>query len=377
MGFVNVKIKDIWEADKNMKSLYVAIEEYCKLRGKDFNKIAVHFAEYESLYDLYRKIDLSLRHEGTIINQQTEAMYNLFVSGDENAWEGASFVLELDRCITWTEQDIQSKYTPLTDDSINELKQFPCLFAYETPCQKAPKFGFVTHITKGGKNVGIECEFRNLDPALSLDNFEELKIRLGIFDKREFNRTHWAVKNVDLIEALQSKGYTIHTEREVGLNPVVFISYSWDNEDHKEWVLALANKLCADGVDVKLDRYEAGLGTNLPYFMEDAIRLSNRVIIVFTPNYKNKADSRTGGVGYEYSIINNQVFNNILKNKRIIPVLRAGNINDSIPSFMQQYLHLNMGNDFDFENQYQELLRNIYLEPVVKKPRIGKKPKFS
>ncbi len=37
--------------------------------------------------------------------------------------------------------------------------------------------------------------------------------------------------------------------------PVIFISYSWDSEEHKEWVLNLANKLCDDGIDVILDRY--------------------------------------------------------------------------------------------------------------------------
>ena len=39
---------------------------------------------------------------------------------------------------------------------------------------------------------------------------------------------------------------------------IVFISYSWDNEDHKQWVLELANKLVKEGVNVLLDRYELG-----------------------------------------------------------------------------------------------------------------------
>jgi hypothetical protein len=36
--------------------------------------------------------------------------------------------------------------------------------------------------------------------------------------------------------------------------PRVFISYSWENEAHKEWVMALATRLYTDGIDVTLDR---------------------------------------------------------------------------------------------------------------------------
>ncbi len=37
--------------------------------------------------------------------------------------------------------------------------------------------------------------------------------------------------------------------------PNAFISYSWDDDLHKDWVKALASKLRGDGVDVTLDRW--------------------------------------------------------------------------------------------------------------------------
>ena len=37
--------------------------------------------------------------------------------------------------------------------------------------------------------------------------------------------------------------------------PRVFVSYSYDSDDHAGRVLALANVLCDDGIDVILDRY--------------------------------------------------------------------------------------------------------------------------
>lgn len=159
-------------------------------------------------------------------------------------------------------------------------------------------------------------------------------------------------------------------------NPIVFISYSWDSEGHKEWVLNLANRLRKDGVDVILDRYYLRPGKNVPFFVETSIRRSNRIIIVLTPNYKAKAENRLGGVGQEYSILNNEVTRNISDNERIIPVLRTGTIEDSIPNFFQQYLYISFLSDETYSSSYEELLREIYKEPKVKLPGLGKKPDF-
>jgi hypothetical protein len=72
-----------------------------------------------------------------------------------------------------------------------------------------------------------------------------------------------------------------------------FISYSWDDETHKEWVRAPVTRLRAGGVDVRLDHRHAVPGDQLPEFMEREIRESDYVIIVCTPKYKSKSDDRT------------------------------------------------------------------------------------
>jgi hypothetical protein len=64
-----------------------------------------------------------------------------------------------------------------------------------------------------------------------------------------------------------------------------FISYSWDDDAHKEWVRSLAERLRTDGVDVMLDRWAAVPGDQLPAFMERAIRENQFVVIVCTPRY--------------------------------------------------------------------------------------------
>ncbi|WP_433630262.1 toll/interleukin-1 receptor domain-containing protein [Chryseobacterium cucumeris] len=175
-------------------------------------------------------------------------------------------------------------------------------------------------------------------------------------------------------QPLQKVTNSEQIENNVSTGPVVFISYSWDDEEHKDWVLKLANRLSGDGVEVILDRFYLRPGANLQYFVENNLGRAHRVIIIFTPNYKLKADKRAGGVGYEYSIMNVELYNNMTKNEKFIPLLRKGNMSDSIPTFMQQFIHIDVSNDENGENSYNDLIREIYNEPEIKIPKIGKKP---
>ncbi len=65
--------------------------------------------------------------------------------------------------------------------------------------------------------------------------------------------------------------------------PRAFISYSWDGEEHKQWVRDLATKLRRDGVDVMLDQWGAVPGDQLPEFMEHSLRENDFVLVVCIP----------------------------------------------------------------------------------------------
>ena len=69
------------------------------------------------------------------------------------------------------------------------------------------------------------------------------------------------------------------------MNFKAFISYSWDNDSHKDWVLNLANELMKNGVDVFLDQYDLSLGMEMTHFMEKAVT-ADRILAILTPNYK-------------------------------------------------------------------------------------------
>ena len=78
-------------------------------------------------------------------------------------------------------------------------------------------------------------------------------------------------------------------------NPKAFLSYTWEDEPHREWVRALAAQLRGDGVEAILDRRHTVPGDQLPQFMESAVRDSDFVLVVCTPSYRHKSNRRAVG----------------------------------------------------------------------------------
>lgn len=158
----------------------------------------------------------------------------------------------------------------------------------------------------------------------------------------------------------------------------IFISYSWDNEEHKEWVLKLANYLIEQGgCDVTLDQYDLSTGGNMTHFMEKAVADTDKVLLILTPNYKLKADNRQGGVGMEYSMISQGLYAMQNDNTKFLPVLRQGSLNTSAPTYVQTTLYHDMTNDILFDKTAFELLRVIHNKPKLVKPKRGVIPDFS
>jgi hypothetical protein len=61
--------------------------------------------------------------------------------------------------------------------------------------------------------------------------------------------------------------------------PQCFISYSWDSQQHKEWVRKLAEALTAHHVGAVLDQWEVQPRTDLAHFMEKASRTDFVVVV--------------------------------------------------------------------------------------------------
>jgi len=157
-------------------------------------------------------------------------------------------------------------------------------------------------------------------------------------------------------------------------NPKVFISYSWDNIEHKSWVKDFATKLREDGVDVSLDQWKLIPGDQLTKFMEKEIRENDFVLIICTPKYKSRSDSREGGVGYEGDIMTAEILNN-RNERKFIPILRNGDWSNSAPSWLlgKYFIDLKL-NPIDEQN-YNDLLTTLYNQypqaPALGKPKLN------
>lgn len=75
-------------------------------------------------------------------------------------------------------------------------------------------------------------------------------------------------------------------------SPVVFVSYSHVKDEHIEWVSKLSYRLRANGVDVRLDKWDVRAGQDLNLFMEKYGDSSARVLVILSDDYGPKADRR-------------------------------------------------------------------------------------
>lgn len=138
-------------------------------------------------------------------------MFNLLVSADEQAWEGQAKSFDLTRCVReYTDPDINLRFGNFDENSVLELTRMPAIFAYEKDVGKNPKFGRLTAISKRSNRleVRIDYELINLPRFLSNDELWSMSAELDL-GSWESNRTHWAVKNVDLVRELLPKGFIL------------------------------------------------------------------------------------------------------------------------------------------------------------------------
>ena len=154
--------------------------------------------------------------------------------------------------------------------------------------------------------------------------------------------------------------------------PKVFVSYSHDSQDHKKWVLDLATRLRTSGVDAILDQWDLKPVDDLPSFMEKSLQTADRVLVICTDRYVEKANGGKGGVGYEKMIVTADLLKNIESNK-VIPIIRQDGTH-SVPTFIQTKLFVDFSINGDHEFAFDELLRTLLDAPLFVKPEIGNNP---
>lgn len=154
--------------------------------------------------------------------------------------------------------------------------------------------------------------------------------------------------------------------------PKVFISYSHDSQEHKKWVLDLATRLRNVGVDAILDQWDLGPGDDIPHFMERNLAAADRVLMICTEKYVEKANAGTGGVGYEKMIVTADLMRRIDSNK-VIPIVRQAGTQNT-PAFLASKLFLDFSREDQFEIAFDDLTRAIHNAPLFVKPAVANNP---
>ena len=156
-------------------------------------------------------------------------------------------------------------------------------------------------------------------------------------------------------------------------NPKVFISYSHDSPEHKRWVSELAARLRHNGIDAILDQWDLGLGDDITRFMERGIVGADRVLVICTDKYVDKANADEGGVGYERMIVNAELVQNLGTDK-FIPIIRQASRKAKTPTFLGTRVYADFTNDSQFDVECEKLIRELHEMPIVEKPPLGKNP---
>ena len=142
-------------------------------------------------------------------------MYNLLVGFYDNSATGS-------RVFEHTDQALVDYVRPAGTLDVNRVLSFPALVMPEIGDSNAPPVARVGRITSL-QRIGADYRFTFVQnpglPALSTGRVASLATELGI-GQWELNRTHWAIKDLDLYEVLLAAEGTRHLAPQVFSFPV-------------------------------------------------------------------------------------------------------------------------------------------------------------
>lgn len=162
-------------------------------------------------------------------------------------------------------------------------------------------------------------------------------------------------------------------------HPKVFISYSWTNPEHEQFVIDLATTLRGHGIDAVLDKWDLKPGQDKYVFMESMVvdPAVGRVLVICDRKYQEKANARAGGVGTESQIISQELYGKVKQTKFIPVVCEYDDEGQAcLPVFMKGLIYIDMSTDERYGEGLDQLLRLIYEQPFHQKPQLGAPPAF-
>ena len=132
--------------------------------------------------------------------------YNLFVGFDP--FSSDHFLVPKDRVLTeYMTPELKSRFATLDDGAIAEIKRLPSIIVEEyskgSADDKNAVLAFVTDIRK--QQNGVMVYFQRFHP-IPVKVLIENEYALGTASGHESFRTHWTIKNINLLQVLQDAG---------------------------------------------------------------------------------------------------------------------------------------------------------------------------
>jgi hypothetical protein len=158
-------------------------------------------------------------------------------------------------------------------------------------------------------------------------------------------------------------------------SPKVFISYAWEDADHNDKAVGLANALRGHGIEAMIDVYVSGTpAEGWPIWMLNQVKQSDFVLIVCTETYRKRCEREeapgTGkGVKWEGAIITQSIYDDDSYNTKLVPVVFKKDDFSHIP------LMLKSASRYDLSDlgQFEKLYRYLTGQPLIVAPSVGPK----
>lgn len=148
----------------------------------------------------------------------------------------------------------------------------------------------------------------------------------------------------------------------------VLITYSWDSKEHQEKAISLTEFLRIEGfdaeIDVKLTQEESAI--DFIKMMHKGIKLYQRIIIILSSGYKEKAEVFDRGVGVEYRLI----LADIDKNPKKYILLSLEPMSDDIIPLGMQGREIV---DMTLPDSHEKLKRKLLDAPKFQFSEVGSK----
>lgn len=133
-----------------------------------------------------------------VIAGRGRCLFNLLMQ--YSAWGNGRDTVSASRLFEYTEADIAATFKDGDKVLLDKLIRLPCIFMQEGVDDQLAYVGTITHARMTGPEISIEYTYDlDIPPLLNSTIYAN---RYDFDMAREFSRTHWAVKDVDLYRVL-------------------------------------------------------------------------------------------------------------------------------------------------------------------------------